>query len=157
MGIDDIAGLAEVCDVEQLQEVVEYRLGCNPNMKYFYKGTSKCAPWSTVRERKCMGGSYRGCGALVCAVMQAHACMHAKAERALPGAAAADARVSNRTDQLHVTAQGLHGQPAPVQLHVLQRAARQPAPLPHGARDPVLHARAAHGLLRRPARRAQRP
>ena len=44
MGIDDISGLAEVCDVEQLQEVVEYRLGCNPNMKYFYKGTSKCAP-----------------------------------------------------------------------------------------------------------------
>ena len=44
MGIDDIAGLTEVCDVEQLQEVVEYRLGCNPNMKYFYRGSSKCAP-----------------------------------------------------------------------------------------------------------------
>ncbi|CAL8469192.1 g8733 [Coccomyxa elongata] len=41
MGIDDIAGLAEVCDVEQLQEVVEHRLGCNPNMKYFYEGKSR--------------------------------------------------------------------------------------------------------------------
>ncbi|CAL5229827.1 g13231 [Coccomyxa viridis] len=37
MGIDDIAGLAEVCDVDQLEEVVEHRLGCAPNMKYFYK------------------------------------------------------------------------------------------------------------------------
>ncbi|EIE21097.1 sucrose phosphorylase [Coccomyxa subellipsoidea C-169] len=41
MGIDDIAGLAEVCDVEQLQEVVEHRLGCNPNMKYLYSGRQR--------------------------------------------------------------------------------------------------------------------
>ncbi len=27
----------QVCDVDQLEEVVEHRLGCAPNMKYFYK------------------------------------------------------------------------------------------------------------------------
>ena len=26
----------QVCDVDQLEEVVEHRLGCAPNMKYFY-------------------------------------------------------------------------------------------------------------------------
>ena len=28
---------AQVCDVDQLEEVVEHRLGCAPNMKYFYQ------------------------------------------------------------------------------------------------------------------------
>ncbi len=42
MGIDDIAGLADMCDVQELQEVVEYCLGCNPNMKYHYQGASRC-------------------------------------------------------------------------------------------------------------------
>ena len=41
MGIDDIAGLADMCDVEELQEVVEYCLGCNPNMKYHYQDASR--------------------------------------------------------------------------------------------------------------------
>ena len=27
----------QVCDVDQLEEVVEHRLGCAPNMKYFYQ------------------------------------------------------------------------------------------------------------------------
>ena len=30
-----------MCDVEQLQEVVEHRLGCNPNMKYLYGGRQR--------------------------------------------------------------------------------------------------------------------
>jgi sucrose phosphorylase len=34
MGIDDIAGLASVCHVEELQEVVEHQLGALPNFKY---------------------------------------------------------------------------------------------------------------------------
>jgi sucrose phosphorylase len=36
MGIDDITGLANVCDVEELKDTVTTRLGCDPNYKYFY-------------------------------------------------------------------------------------------------------------------------
>ncbi|KAK9865185.1 hypothetical protein WJX84_007242 [Apatococcus fuscideae] len=36
MGIDDISGLAEVADVDQLAETVEVALGCAPNYKYLY-------------------------------------------------------------------------------------------------------------------------
>jgi len=37
MGIDDITGLAELCDQEQLAEVVEHNLGCGANFKYHYR------------------------------------------------------------------------------------------------------------------------
>ncbi|KAK9815406.1 hypothetical protein WJX72_003171 [[Myrmecia] bisecta] len=36
MGIDDIAGLATVCDINELESVIDDRLGCSPNWKYFY-------------------------------------------------------------------------------------------------------------------------
>lgn len=33
--------VAQVCDVKQLEEVVEHRLGCNPNFKYLYEGRGR--------------------------------------------------------------------------------------------------------------------
>ncbi|DBA93715.1 TPA: hypothetical protein ACH3X3_013784 [Trebouxia sp. C0006] len=41
MGIDDISGLASVVSVEELSDVVEHRLGCSPNFKYFYDPETK--------------------------------------------------------------------------------------------------------------------
>ncbi|KAK9837666.1 hypothetical protein WJX74_002520 [Apatococcus lobatus] len=42
MGIDDISGLAEVADVDELAHTVECTLGCDPNFKYiFNKHTQK--------------------------------------------------------------------------------------------------------------------
>lgn len=32
---------SQVCDVDQLEEVIEHRLGCAPNMKYFYNPESR--------------------------------------------------------------------------------------------------------------------
>ena len=34
---EQLCAKTQVCDVDQLEEVVEHRLGCAPNMKYFYK------------------------------------------------------------------------------------------------------------------------
>lgn len=41
MGIDDISGLAPVVSVDELSDVVEHRLGCSPNFKYFYNPETK--------------------------------------------------------------------------------------------------------------------
>ena len=34
---EQLHACSQVCDVDQLEEVVEHRLGCAPNMKYFYQ------------------------------------------------------------------------------------------------------------------------
>ena len=64
MGIDDIAGLADMCDVEELQEVVEYCLGCNPNMKYHYQDASRCRahPEDPMKEGVWLCSGWQGVG-----------------------------------------------------------------------------------------------